>query len=54
MVTGTLNVSILEDKTVHRQYLRSTPYQDDSQIALNRRGELVRQPANSTRRARRR
>jgi flagellar hook assembly protein FlgD len=54
MVTGTLNVSILEDKAAHRQYLRSTPSQDDSQIAINRRGELVRETANSTRRARRR
>jgi hypothetical protein len=53
-VTGTLNVSILEDRTVHRQYLRSTPYQDDSQMVINRQGEFVRKAATSTRRTRRR
>ena len=51
-VTGTLNISILEDRAVHRQYLRSTPYHDDSQTLLNRRGEFVR--AGAARRARRR
>jgi flagellar hook assembly protein FlgD len=51
-VTGTLNVSILEDKAVHRQYLRSAPRQDEAQAqVLDRRGAFV-QPA--TKRARRR
>ncbi|MEM7345090.1 MAG: FlgD immunoglobulin-like domain containing protein [Chloroflexota bacterium] len=30
-VAGTLNVSLLEDATVHRQYLRNTPYQGETQ-----------------------
>jgi flagellar hook assembly protein FlgD len=53
-VTGTLIVSILEDRAVHRQYLRSTPSQDDSQFIVNRRGEYLRRPADSARRVRRR
>jgi flagellar hook assembly protein FlgD len=54
-VTGTLNISVLEDRAVHRQYLRTSPsHQDDSQIVVNRQGEYVRQPANAARRARRR
>jgi hypothetical protein len=53
-VTGTLNISVLEDVAVHRQYIRSTPYQDDSQVVVNRQGEAVRQPANAARRTRRR
>jgi hypothetical protein len=53
-VTGTLIVSILEDRTVHRQYLRSTPSQDDSQVIVNRRGEYLRRPVNAARRVRRR
>ena len=48
-VTGTLSVSVLEDKAVHRQYLRSAPYQDDSQV-LDRQEEFVR----SAKRVRRR
>jgi flagellar hook assembly protein FlgD len=48
-VTGTLNVSVLEDKAVHRQYLRRAPYQDDSQV-LERQDEFVR----SAKRVRRR
>lgn len=48
-VTGTLNVLVLEDKAVHRQYLRSAPYQDDSQV-LDRQEEFVR----SAKRVRRR
>jgi flagellar hook assembly protein FlgD len=47
-VTGTLNVTILEDKAVHRQYLRTTPHQDDSQV-LDRHSEFVR-PAKRVRR----
>ena len=53
-VTGTLIVSILEDRTIHRQYLRSTPSQDDSQVIVNRRGEYLRRPVDSARRVRRR
>ncbi|MCB0153975.1 MAG: hypothetical protein KDF65_04195 [Anaerolineae bacterium] len=30
-VTGTLNISVLEDPAVHRQYLRNMPYHDDTQ-----------------------
>jgi hypothetical protein len=47
-VTGTLNVTLLEDKAVHRQYLRTTPHQDDSQV-LDRHSEFVR-PAKRVRR----
>ncbi|NJN97856.1 MAG: hypothetical protein HC875_29145 [Anaerolineales bacterium] len=50
-VTGTLNVSILEDKAVHRQYLRNAPHQDDSQV-LERQSEFVR--SSSAKRVRRR
>ncbi|MBN1220281.1 MAG: gliding motility-associated C-terminal domain-containing protein [Anaerolineae bacterium] len=53
-VAGTLNISVQEDRAVHRQYLRSSPYQDDSQLVVNRHGEYVRQPAYSSRRVRRR
>jgi flagellar hook assembly protein FlgD len=53
-VTGTLIVSILEDRTIHRQYLRNTPSQDDSQVIVNRRGEYLRRPVDSARRVRRR
>lgn len=41
-VKGTLNISVLEDRAVHRQYLRRSPYEDDS-VALGRRaGTKVR------------
>jgi flagellar hook assembly protein FlgD len=53
-VTGTLVISVLEDRTVHRQYLKNAPRQDDSQTVINRRGEFVRQPAESVRQVRRR
>lgn len=34
-VTGTLTITVLEDRAVHRQYLRNTPHQqDDSQAAI--------------------
>ena len=29
-VTGTLNVSVLEDRAVHRRYLKNAPHQDDT------------------------
>jgi flagellar hook assembly protein FlgD len=48
-VTGTLNISILEDKAVHRQYLRNAPYQDDSQV-LDRQSEFIRPAAKRVRR----
>jgi hypothetical protein len=51
-VTGTINVSILEDKAVHRQYLRNAPFQDDSQSqVLERQSALVQ---TTPKRARRR
>ena len=54
-VTGTLNITVLEDRAVHRQYLKNAPsYQDDSQISLGRNGEYTRQSTRSTQRARRR
>jgi flagellar hook assembly protein FlgD len=50
-VTGTLNISVLEDRAVHRQYLRRTPRQDDSQ-PVDQRGEVLKTAAG--RRGRRR
>jgi flagellar hook assembly protein FlgD len=50
-VTGTLNISVLEDRAVHRQYLRRSPYQDDSRV-IDRHGGFVQ--TGTTRRARRR
>lgn len=42
-VKGTLNIAILEERTVHRQYLtRSAPYQDETQLVERRGGEVVR------------
>jgi flagellar hook assembly protein FlgD len=41
-VKGTLNISILEDKTVHRQYLRRLSQQDDEYVRDRRAGEVVR------------
>jgi flagellar hook assembly protein FlgD len=50
-VIGTLNVSILEDKAVHRQYLRTSPYQDDTQAqVLGRQSEFARSAAKRVRR----
>lgn len=50
-VTGTLNVSILEDKAVHRQYLRTSPQQDDTQTqVIERHGEFARPTAKRVRR----
>ncbi len=50
-VTGTLNIAVLEDPAVHRQYLRRTPYQDESEV-VSRYREPVR--TTTTKRARRR
>lgn len=41
-VKGTLNISVLEDRAVHRRYLRRTPYQDESAATYRRSGERVR------------
>ena len=41
-VTGTLNISILEDTAVHRQYLRTTPYQDESETVTTQRSQSGR------------
>jgi flagellar hook assembly protein FlgD len=52
-VKGNLTISVLEDRAVHRQYLRNAPFQDDSFISAGRRrGELVR--SGSPQRTRRR
>ncbi len=51
-VTGNLNISILEDSAVHRQYLRRTPYQDDSQVLTTNRDQYTRR--ETARRTRRR
>lgn len=46
-VVGTLNISVLEDATVHRQYLRNTPYQDESE------SEYLQTSLSNSRRSRR-
>ncbi len=53
-VTGSLTVSILEDSAVHRQYIRRTPYQDESQLAATRPGQYIRNREAKQNRARRR
>lgn len=40
-VTGTVNISVLEDRAVHRQYLRRAPHQDDSE-SVDQRGEVLK------------
>jgi hypothetical protein len=40
-VKGLLNISILEDRTVHRRYLRQSPHQDDT-ISGRRTGDRLR------------
>lgn len=52
-VKGSLNISVVEDRTVHRQYIKSTPYQDDGYVIDRRAGEVVRAGAASTRNRRR-
>lgn len=49
-VTGTLNISILEDLSAHRQYLRRSPRQDDSR-RISRSSDYI---SSSARRVRRR
>ena len=51
-VKGNLNISILEDRAVHRQYLRNTPSRDDSFLAGNRTSQILR--TGSPQRTRRR
>jgi flagellar hook assembly protein FlgD len=51
-VKGTLNISILEDRTVHRQYLKNVPYQDDNYVVDRRVGEVIRTGASQTQRRR--
>jgi hypothetical protein len=51
-VTGTLNISILEDTAVHRQYLRTTPYQNESETVTTQRSQSGR--GGTTSRLRRR
>jgi flagellar hook assembly protein FlgD len=54
-VTGTLNISVLEDRAVHRQYLKTSPsYQDDAYISVGRNGEQARPSHPTARRTRRR
>jgi flagellar hook assembly protein FlgD len=53
-VSGTLVIAVLEDRTAHRQYLKNSPYQDDAQMVVNRRGEFVRQPVEKSQQVRRR
>ena len=51
-VKGNLNISVLEDRAVHRQYLRNTPFRDDSFLAGNRASQILR--TDSPQRTRRR
>ncbi len=54
-VTGTLNISILEDAAVHRQYIRRSPYRDDSELRISQRSQSGRAgESRRTRTARRR
>ncbi len=45
-VKGILNISIVEDRTVHRQYLKNTPYQDDAYVIDQRLSKAVRTAAS--------
>lgn len=51
-VQGTLNIGILEDRAVHRQYLKRAPYRDDEQRLDQQLGEVIRTgaPTKSRRR----
>ncbi len=53
-VTGSLTVSILEDPAVHRQYIRRSPYQDDSQLLATRQSQYSRSSETKRSRTRRR
>ncbi len=41
-VTGNLNISVAEDPAVHRQYVRRTPYQDETERVNQQRRQPVR------------
>lgn len=41
-VKGQLNISVLEDRAVHRRYLRSAPYQDEDATLNRRTGRTMR------------
>jgi hypothetical protein len=45
-VKGTLNISVLEDRAVHRQYLRRSPYEDDAVTQGRRAGNKIRTSAS--------
>ncbi|RMF04844.1 MAG: hypothetical protein D6768_02295 [Chloroflexi bacterium] len=49
-VKGNLNIAVLEDRTVHRRYLRSAPYQDESSTTSRRAGRAVRTGSRLSRR----
>ncbi len=51
-VKGSLNISVIEDRAVHRQYLRNTPYYDDAYVIDRRVSEVVRAGASPDRRRR--
>lgn len=51
-VSGNINISILEDHAVHRQYLKSAPYQDDSYVIDRRASEVLK--TRTSQRARKR
>ncbi len=54
-VSGTLNISVLEDPAVHRQSVRRTPYRDDTQSVKTREPDYVRAATSAvSRRASRR
>ena len=40
-VKGSLNISVTEDRTVHRQYIKNAPYQDDARVIARRTGRVV-------------
>jgi flagellar hook assembly protein FlgD len=40
-VKGNLNIEILRDRAVHRQYLKTAPYQDDARTIDRRAGEVI-------------
>ncbi|MDX1523291.1 MAG: FlgD immunoglobulin-like domain containing protein, partial [Anaerolineae bacterium] len=52
-VTGTLNIAVVEDPAVHRQYLRHAPYHGDTQ-SIRRQPDLLRTSTATSRRSTRR
>jgi flagellar hook assembly protein FlgD len=40
-VKGSLNISILADRTAHRRYLKNAPHQDESYTVDQRAGEVI-------------